>query len=602
MGTIILDTSENKENIQNRINMATLIQDMSKIKENIHPRINMATLIQESSENKENIQHRLNMATLIQDTSKIKENIHPGINIVTLIQESSENKENICPKIKENIHPSINMATLIPNMGKNKENIHPRINNATLIQGTNENKENIHPSINNATLIQGTNENKENIHPSINNATLIEGTNGNKENIHPRINNATLIQSTKENIHPRVRADTQLQDTNNTSRTNAASLQIHLERANTLQIHLERANTRYCANVSSQMDAKFSIQWSCDCAGQHGSSTTSYFSVLRWLMFLNLFVAVVIVGAIVLPQVFFKPQVFFQPKNFAVPDLKESELHNEKKDFPNMASNCSRIYIEQIDNRTYQEGITDKVIAVIQGTGWMEKTVLFAGFYFNKTFELNNAEQRSYNMPLAFLFTTAAYFCVTLMLMILYTGDGVKQRVLSAGEKNSMVFNKVFSGWDYSLLQDHSANLKKQDLVKDFKRFVEQIEEKKKRDKVNTKLKYLARTCVNLLVIAFWAGSGYVIYMVITEWTDVLAKEDIVKQQEILALFVKFLPSITITALNIVIPEIFSKMVAVEYLAPDAVVAFTVSRTITDVAISRMISPPAEYAGGMCLQ
>ena len=53
----------------------------------------------------------------------------------------------------------------------------------------------------------------------------------------------------------------------------------------------------------------------CVFLGQHGSSTTSYFSVLRWLMFLNLFVAVVMVGAIVLPQVFFQPDSF--PETFS---------------------------------------------------------------------------------------------------------------------------------------------------------------------------------------------------------------------------------------------------------------------------------------------
>jgi len=52
--------------------------------------------------------------------------------------------------------------------------------------------------------------------------------------------------------------------------------------------------------------------------------------------------------------------------------------------------------------------------------------------------------------------------------------------------------------------------------------------EKKKRDAVNIKLKYAARTFVNLLVLAAWAGSGYIIYMVITQWTDDVSAAGIV--------------------------------------------------------------------------
>jgi len=49
----------------------------------------------------------------------------------------------------------------------------------------------------------------------------------------------------------------------------------------------------------------------------------------------------------------------------------------------------------------------------------MEQTVLFAGHYFNKTIELTNQSEAVYNMGVAFLLTTAAYFFVTLILMVL---------------------------------------------------------------------------------------------------------------------------------------------------------------------------------------
>ena len=57
----------------------------------------------------------------------------------------------------------------------------------------------------------------------------------------------------------------------------------------------------------------------------------------------------------------------------------------------------------------------------------MEQTVLFTGYYFNKTYfyeprdpddiDLGYGDLK-YNMPLAFLLTTTAYFLVILILMV----------------------------------------------------------------------------------------------------------------------------------------------------------------------------------------
>ncbi|KAK2172019.1 hypothetical protein NP493_1000g00002 [Ridgeia piscesae] len=55
---------------------------------------------------------------------------------------------------------------------------------------------------------------------------------------------------------------------------------------------------------------------------------------------------------------------------------------------------------------------------------------------------------------------------------------------------------------------------------------------------------------------------------------------DIVKKQNVVAMFVEFLPSATIIALNIAVPTLFSNMVAIEYRSPDAVVQITVARSV----------------------
>ena len=50
--------------------------------------------------------------------------------------------------------------------------------------------------------------------------------------------------------------------------------------------------------------------------------------------------------------------------------------------------------------------------------GFMEQTVLFYGFYFNKTYLWLDDMPEEYNMPIAYLMATAFYFLVSLALMV----------------------------------------------------------------------------------------------------------------------------------------------------------------------------------------
>ena len=57
------------------------------------------------------------------------------------------------------------------------------------------------------------------------------------------------------------------------------------------------------------------------------------------------------------------------------------------------------------------------VLSIVILQGWMEHTVLFAGYYFNKTYYLEDGKQ-FFNMPLSYLLVPAVYFLVALVLMV----------------------------------------------------------------------------------------------------------------------------------------------------------------------------------------
>ncbi len=48
----------------------------------------------------------------------------------------------------------------------------------------------------------------------------------------------------------------------------------------------------------------------------------------------------------------------------------------------------------------------------------MEHTVLFYGFYFNKTFLSFDNTVQNYNMPVAYIMAATFYFLVSLVLMV----------------------------------------------------------------------------------------------------------------------------------------------------------------------------------------
>ena len=54
--------------------------------------------------------------------------------------------------------------------------------------------------------------------------------------------------------------------------------------------------------------------------------------------------------------------------------------------------------------------------------GFMENTILFYGYYFNKTFEWSvdstNVSIENYNMPLAYILAILIYLIVSLILMV----------------------------------------------------------------------------------------------------------------------------------------------------------------------------------------
>jgi len=97
-------------------------------------------------------------------------------------------------------------------------------------------------------------------------------------------------------------------------------------------------------------------------------------------------------------------------------------------------------------------------------------------------------------------------------------------------------------------------------------------EEKKTRtSRMKTRL-YFVRLTVNLVVLAVLAGCGFLIYEIATL--------KISNDDPFLALLIEFLPSITITALNFIVPKVFKLLAGWEHLSATFEIKMTLFRTV----------------------
>lgn len=127
--------------------------------------------------------------------------------------------------------------------------------------------------------------------------------------------------------------------------------------------------------------------------GNFGTGVVAYFVFLRWLMILNLLIFSIIFVFIILPQL-----MLIEPKDIPcdlkapkvmssrwVPGVNQSDSgYNETIwIYPNTTSQCCReAYINEIRfNRS-----DFSILHLVQGTGFMEKTLLFYGMYTNQIY------------------------------------------------------------------------------------------------------------------------------------------------------------------------------------------------------------------------
>ncbi|XP_007570216.1 transmembrane channel-like protein 7 [Poecilia latipinna] len=266
--------------------------------------------------------------------------------------------------------------------------------------------------------------------------------------------------------------------------------------------------------------------------GRFGVGVKSYFVFLRYLIYLNLLHCALISGFILGPTGFYG-------KN-------------------------SREWL--------RFGGDDSVLDFLVGTGLLARSPVFFGFYTR-----GSLDHDCLNTPLLYLAGILCIIFLSLIMVVRRTIVGYKHTWMLEKRTSMNVSFKVFCGWDYTIQHSKSAELKQSFIRNDLKLFLEErkFNLKKAQRTLGQKLRlYLLRFILNLIVVFLLGGAFTLIYYS----TNVSLKES--NQVWILRLILQYLSPITITSVDLVLPQIFRKISSFEDYSLTVQVNATLVRSI----------------------
>ncbi|XP_042345811.1 transmembrane channel-like protein 4 [Plectropomus leopardus] len=285
--------------------------------------------------------------------------------------------------------------------------------------------------------------------------------------------------------------------------------------------------------------------------GNFGGGVQSYFLFLRFLVVLNFVSFLLIAGFVLIPSIVFR-SVGSSVVNSTGPE-------------------------ECLDYDPNPQGLVvfyNYFLDLLSGTGFMEYSYMFYGYYNNTMVEDRNF---SYNIPLAYLFTAVFYFIFCLICIIARLGTTARVAVATGGSALGNYSIIVFTSWDYGCLGDRATKLKQKNIHYRLQVDLEEESIKKRAAALTLCQKivlYSLRVSMGLLSVALIVAAFYCIFMA-TVFSQGKSGEE-----GILGLFFEYLPSIVITAANFLVPLLCDQIALIERYPPSTTVIAALLRAV----------------------
>lgn len=291
--------------------------------------------------------------------------------------------------------------------------------------------------------------------------------------------------------------------------------------------------------------------------GHFGTGVVAFFRFVKWLFFLNLLVLFLVFSFVVLPTI-----------------LVDRDLN-----CTNQESCFDRYYCNLTDSSSIYWDL-------IQGGGRLEGSLLFYGFYPNKTYDYSIEDVKMYyNIPLAYVLVTVVYFVVSLVAIVTTGAKGFKERLLQGEGQFYQYSNLIFGGWDFCINNQKSALMKHKAIFNELKTLLQSArleEERLGRTRQERWRIFALRFLVNSIVLAILTVSGGAIYYAFSYSTRQLLEFPTPTDatSKMLQFFYEFLPSMCIVALNTLVPFGFQFLLSYEHYSPLTQIRLSLMRTV----------------------
>ncbi|XP_046897283.1 transmembrane channel-like protein 7 [Hypomesus transpacificus] len=285
--------------------------------------------------------------------------------------------------------------------------------------------------------------------------------------------------------------------------------------------------------------------------GNFGGGVQSYFLFLRFLVILNFFSFLLIGGFVLVPSIVFRT---IGNSTFNNTGPKECLIYD-----PN-PQGLLVFYNYFLD--------------LLSGTGFMEYSYLFYGFYDNTVAESSGF---TYNIPLAYILTAVFYFAFCFICIIVRMGSAARVAVATVGGAAGSYSKLVFTGWDYGCQGDRATRLKQNNIRYQFQVDLEEERRLKKAASLTlgqTVWLYTLRTVLSLICLGLIGAA----FTAIAEATTFSQSQTGVSG--IQGLLWEYLPSIVMTAGNFLVPFLCDQIALLERYSPSTTVIVALLRSV----------------------
>uniref|UniRef100_A0A915BGP7 TMC domain-containing protein n=1 Tax=Parascaris univalens TaxID=6257 RepID=A0A915BGP7_PARUN len=220
-----------------------------------------------------------------------------------------------------------------------------------------------------------------------------------------------------------------------------------------------------------------------------GSVVSSYFTFLRWVVYINLIITMIVISFIVIPEV--------------LADAAADEGRKNRTESRKVIPSKERIHADELQ-------------VVLHFDGYIKYSPLFYGYYANDEFvgasvreEFVGASVR-YAVPLAYFIITLFIFGYSFFVILRKMAANARMSKLASGKTDQYIFNwKVFTGWDYTIGNpDTASNTVMAIMIKLRESIAECRIQAEKKFQV---LLFLSRVFANAVILGMLAFSIYCI-------------------------------------------------------------------------------------------